>query len=107
MSAADTNRFPSEIQRADFMALLYVVGGALFALLGGWYALSEGVTVQTLTNTVIAVFWFTAAGYTYMYPESMDHGTEPTPRRWFELAALVGGTLAAILVVAFAIERLV
>ncbi|WP_256685992.1 hypothetical protein [Halococcus qingdaonensis] len=86
------------------MALLHVVGGAFFALLGGWYALSEGIAINTIGNVVAAAFWFVLAGYTYIRPESMDHGTEPTPRRWFELAALVGGTLAAILVAAFAIE---
>ena len=88
------------------MALLYTVGGTFFALLGGWFALSEGITVQALTNTAVGVFWFAMAGYTYMRPESMDRGTEPTPRRWIELAALVGGTLAAILLVALAIEGL-
>jgi TRAP-type C4-dicarboxylate transport system permease small subunit len=104
MDAADADRFPLKLRRADFIALTQVVAGSFFALLGGWYALTDGIAVESVANAAVAVLWFVIAGYQHARPASMDRGTDPTPRRWVELAALVGGTLAAMLVAAFAIE---
>jgi hypothetical protein len=106
MNAADGGRFPLTIRRADFFVLMYVVAGAFYLLLGGWYALTDGITVDTVINTTVAAFWLVLAGYLRRRPNSMDRGTDPTPRRWVELAALVGGTLAVVLAAVFAIETL-
>jgi hypothetical protein len=78
---------PFEIQRADFLALCYVLVGMVF-LSPEALSLIGGGSVALL-NAGIATLWFTMAGWLHYNPDRMDKGTDLAPRTWFEVAGLV------------------
>ena len=105
MSTTDAKAGPISIQRASFLARCNAVGGIYIVLAGG-YGILEGYGTSSTTATIATVvalltgcFMLVNAAKIYRKPESIDQGTEPTPRRWFILAGLVGGWLLLSLII--------
>lgn len=88
MSTAEDT--PFEIRRADFFAVVYTALGLLFAGLAGASLLGDGsFTVPNVANAAAGLLFFAIAGYYHLRPDSMDNGTDPAPRTWFEVAGLL------------------
>ena len=81
---------PIEIRRADFFAIAYAVWGVGFTVAAGATLIDDGsFDVPVALNAAAGLLGLGIAGYYHFRPESMDDGTDPAPRTWFEVTSLM------------------
>jgi len=81
---------PFEIQRANFFAVAWAASGLLFVGLAGAPLVDSGsFGIPYAPNAAAGLETFAIAGYYHFRPDSMDNGSDPAPRTWFEVAGLV------------------
>ena len=92
-----TESAPVRIDRAEFLAVTQAGLAVYFLTLAGWSLVSGDPSPAIGGLLAAGAIAAVTAGYAYYRPDSVDRGTEPAPRRWFEVA----GVVAAALVLAF------
>ncbi|MDG5777826.1 hypothetical protein VB773_05815 [Haloarculaceae archaeon H-GB2-1] len=85
------------MRRASFIALGFAVVGVVHAGLGVSDLLVGDSTGYAFLGVSLADLLI--AGFAYRHPEQYRSGSEPVPRRWYELAAFLAILLALALAV--------
>jgi hypothetical protein len=91
-----------EIRRADFFAIANAAWGLLFVSLAGATFVDDGsFGIPVVLNAAAGLLGLGIASYYHLRPDSIDDGTDPAPRTWFEVASLLIALGVLVIVVEF------